>query len=55
MRSSAADKSVILKKPEKKSGLDILGTDLSRKYQSRGRQAWRPTKPGGRMKSGKPS
>jgi hypothetical protein len=55
MSSEEAQKPIILKKPEKKSGIAVLGSDLSRKYQPRGSQAWRPTKPGGRMKSGKPS
>jgi hypothetical protein len=38
----------------KKLKIGNLGNDLSRRFSPSGKGAWRPTKPGGRMKSGKP-
>lgn len=38
----------------KKLKVGNLGNDLSRRFSPSGKGAWRPTKPGGRMKSGKP-
>lgn len=38
----------------KKLKVGNLGSDLARRFSPSGKGAWRPTKPGGRMKSGKP-
>lgn len=42
------------KKPKTPNKFGVLGKDLSSKFSSRGKGAWKPTKPGGRNGQGKP-